>query len=205
MCGSVASSDSLRSIAGATRRPRTLSTAFPNSRSRMPPRSTTGIRVNGPAYTPARDGGLHERACSTAFRGHPAKAEPSRLCETSRGDPHPRRALQRASVCSQRRSPPSHAGLLLTAVHTVEGHLQVRSCKPNPLGADVVHVRDNRRHGAGVAGRFDRPGSRVKIFDHHLVHALIGGKDLDCRLGRVECEPWADARSRASATFPRRA
>jgi hypothetical protein len=76
----------------------------------------------------------------------------------------------------------SHAGLLLSAVRAVQlsRHLQVRSCKPNPLGADIVHVRENRRNGAGVARQFGSPDSRVKIFDNHLVHALIGGKDLDC-------------------------
>ena len=52
--------------------------------------------------------------------------------------------------------------------------------KPDPLGADVVHVREDRRNGAGLAGRFGFPGARVKMFDKHLVHALIGGKDLDC-------------------------
>src|ERR1700688_5039668 len=85
---------------------RTLSTAFPNSRSRTSPRSATGIRADARAYTPARDGGLREKACSTAFPHQPAKAEPSRLCETSRRGPHNRRALQRASPRSERRSPP---------------------------------------------------------------------------------------------------
>src|ERR1700740_2016954 len=85
---------------------RTLSTAFPNSRSRLPPRSATGIRADARAYTPARDGGLREKACSTAFPGQPAKAEPSRLGETSRRGPQNRRALQRASPRSERRSRP---------------------------------------------------------------------------------------------------
>src|SRR6266852_1178935 len=85
---------------------RTLSTVFPNSRSRTPPRSATGIRADARAYTPARDGGLREQACSTAFPGQPAKAEPSHLCETSRRGPHHRRARQRASPRSERRSRP---------------------------------------------------------------------------------------------------
>jgi hypothetical protein len=85
---------------------RTPSTAFPNSRSRTSPRSATGIRADARAYTPARDGGLREKACSTAFPGQPAKAEPSRLCETFRCGPHNRRALQRASPRSERRSRP---------------------------------------------------------------------------------------------------
>ena len=61
----------------------------------------------------------------------------------------------------------------------------MRSGKPDPLAADIVHVREDRRnsagrHLAGRAGRFGSPGGRVKMFDKHLVHAIIGGKDLDC-------------------------
>src|SRR5437667_9049109 len=89
---------------------RILSTAFPNSRSRTPPRSATGIRADARAYTPARDGGLRERACSTAFPGQPAKAEPSRLCETSRRGLTNRRPLQRAPPRSERRSRPIPRG-----------------------------------------------------------------------------------------------
>jgi hypothetical protein len=76
----------------------------------------------------------------------------------------------------------SRAGLLRCAVGAVElsWNLQVRSCKPDPLGADIVHVREDRRNGAGLAGRFGSPGGRVKTFDKNLVHAIIGGKDLDC-------------------------
>jgi hypothetical protein len=37
-------------------------------------------------------------------------------------------------------------------------NLQVRSCKPDPLGVDLVHVREDRRNGAGLAGRFCSPG-----------------------------------------------
>src|SRR5258708_5262963 len=85
---------------------RTLSTAFPNSRSRKPPLSATGIRADARAYTPARDGGLREKACSTAFPGQPANAEPTRLCETSQCGPHHLRALQRASPRNERRSRP---------------------------------------------------------------------------------------------------
>jgi hypothetical protein len=59
-------------------------------------------------------------------------------------------------------------------------NLQVRSCKPDPLGADIVHVREDRRNGADPAGRFGSPGGRVEMLDKNLVHAIIGGKDLDC-------------------------
>jgi hypothetical protein len=75
----------------------------------------------------------------------------------------------------------SRTGLLPRAVRAVElsWNLQVRSCKPHPLGADIVHVREDRRNGADLPGRFGSPGARVKMFDKHLVHPLIGGKDLD--------------------------
>src|SRR5208283_3558952 len=76
----------------------------------------------------------------------------------------------------------SRTGLLRRAVRTVElsWNLQVRSRKPDPLAADIVQVREDRRNGAGLAGRFGSPGGRVKMFDKNLVHAIIGGKDLDC-------------------------
>jgi hypothetical protein len=76
----------------------------------------------------------------------------------------------------------SRTGLPRRAVCAVElpWNLQVRSGKPHPLGSDIVHVGEDRRNGADVAGRFGFPGGRVKMFDKHLVDAIIGGKDLDC-------------------------
>src|SRR5438034_11007545 len=78
----------------------------------------------------------------------------------------------------------SRTGLPRRAVRAVElwQKLQVRSCKPDPLGADIVHVREDRRNGADLAGRFGSPGGRVKMFDKNLVHAIVGGKDPDCGL-----------------------
>jgi hypothetical protein len=58
--------------------------------------------------------------------------------------------------------------------------LEVRSCKPDPFGANIVHVREDRRDGADLAGRFGSPGGGTKMFDNNLVHAIIGGKDLNC-------------------------
>jgi hypothetical protein len=43
-----------------------------------------------------------------------------------------------------------------------------------------MHVGEDRRNVADVAGRFGPPGGRVKMFDQHLVHAIIGGKNLAC-------------------------
>src|SRR5205814_8962556 len=76
----------------------------------------------------------------------------------------------------------SRTGLLRRAVRAVElsWNLQVRSCKPDPLGADIVHVREDRCNGAHLAGRFGSPGGRVMMFDKNLVHAIVGGKDPDC-------------------------
>ena len=56
----------------------------------------------------------------------------------------------------------------------------MRSCKPDPLAADIVHVGEDRRNGADLAGWFGSPGGRGEMFDKKLVDAIIGGKDLDC-------------------------
>ena len=76
----------------------------------------------------------------------------------------------------------SRTRLLRRAVPAVElsWNLQVRSGKSHPLGPDIVHVREDRRNGADLAGRFGSPGVRVKMFDKNLVHAIIGGKDPLC-------------------------
>jgi hypothetical protein len=44
-------------------------------------------------------------------------------------------------------------------------NLQVRSCKPDPLGAHIVHVREDRRNGAGLPGglALQAVGSRCSI------------------------------------------
>jgi hypothetical protein len=73
------------------------------------------------------------------------------------------------------------AGLPRRAARAIDlwRNLHVRSCKPDPLGADIVHVREDRRDGADVAGRFGSPGGRVKMFDQKLIYAIVGGKYLD--------------------------
>jgi hypothetical protein len=75
----------------------------------------------------------------------------------------------------------SRTGLLRRAVRTVElsRNLQVRGCKPDPLAAYIVHVREDRRNGAALAGRFGSPSGRVKMFDKNLVDAIVGGKYLN--------------------------
>jgi hypothetical protein len=76
----------------------------------------------------------------------------------------------------------SRTGLLRRAMRAAElsWNLQIRSCKPDPLAADIVHVREDRSNGADLAGRFGSPGGRVKMLDKNLVDAIVGGKDLDC-------------------------
>ena len=76
----------------------------------------------------------------------------------------------------------SRTGLPRRAVRAVEllWNPQVRGCEPYPLGADVVYVREDRRNGAHLAGRFGSPDGRVKMFDENLVDAIVGGKDPDC-------------------------
>ena len=85
----------------------------------------------------------------------------------------------------------SRTGLLRRAVRAVElcWNLQIRSGKPDPLAADIVHMGEDRRNGAdfvlagvfagGLGWRFRCPGGRVEMFDKNLVDALIGDKDLD--------------------------
>ncbi len=57
-------------------------------------------------------------------------------------------------------------------------NLQVRSGKPDPLGADVVHMGENGRDRASLTCWFGSPGGWIEMFDQKLVHAIIGGKDL---------------------------
>jgi hypothetical protein len=58
--------------------------------------------------------------------------------------------------------------------------LQVRSGEPDPLGADVMHVREDGRNGADIAGWFGSPGGRVKTFEKNLVYAVVSGEDIRC-------------------------
>jgi hypothetical protein len=46
-------------------------------------------------------------------------------------------------------------------------------------------VGEDRRDGAGFAGRIGFPGTWVEMLDKDLVHAFIGGKDLDCGLAEL--------------------
>jgi hypothetical protein len=98
----------------------------------------------------------------------------------------------------------SRASLLWRAVRAVElsWNLQVRRRKPDPLRADLVHVREDRRNRAALAGRFRFPRGRVKMFDEHLVHALIGGKDSHCGSPQLRLTLSAHSRPRLCVNLP---
>jgi hypothetical protein len=95
----------------------------------------------------------------------------------------------------------SCSGLLGRAVGAVElsWNLQVWRGKPDPFGAGIVHMREDCRNGAGLAGRFGRrwfgrrwfgrPGGRVEMLDEHLVHAVIGGEDPDRSSTQLRVHP----------------
>jgi hypothetical protein len=48
-----------------------------------------------------------------------------------------------------------------------------------------VHVREDGHNGASVAGRLGSASGRVKVFDQNLVHAIVGGKNLNCGLAEL--------------------
>ncbi len=76
------------------------------------------------------------------------------------------------------------AGFLRSATRAVKlcWNLQMRSSKPDPLTANIVHVREDRRNSTDRSRRFCTPGSRVEMFDKNLVQAIVSGKDLACGL-----------------------
>jgi hypothetical protein len=86
----------------------------------------------------------------------------------------------------------ARTSLLRAAVCAIElpRNLQVRSCEPDPLRADIVHVGEDRRYAADSTGRFGSPGSGIETFDNHLVHAIVYGKDLDCRSTELTVSLW---------------
>src|SRR6266567_4692956 len=174
--------DSLRIVAGAARRPALFPQLFPipdPGRHLVRQRESELMREH--THLPAMVGFVRKHVAQhfDANRPRPSPAVSAKLLDAApttaeRFSEHLRAA---SGALGQ-----SRAGLLRRAVRAVElsWNLQVRSGKPDPLGADIVHVREDRRNGADLAGRFGSPGGRVKMFDKNLVHAIIGGKDLDC-------------------------
>lgn len=74
----------------------------------------------------------------------------------------------------------------------------MRSRQPDPLAADIVQMRKDRRDGSDIAGRFSSPGSRIEMFDQNLVHPIVGPKDPDCGPAELTVTPCVDAWPRLS-------
>src|ERR1019366_10064975 len=175
-------SDSLRIEAGTARRPALFPQLFPTPDPvRHLVRQPESELTREHAHRPAMVGFVRKHVAQhfQANRPRPSPAVSARLLDA---------ALTTAERFSQHLRAASGAlgqsrtGLLRRAVRAVElgWNLQVRRCQPDPLGADIVDVREDRRNGADLAGRFGSPSGRVKMFDKNLVHAIIGDKDLGC-------------------------
>ena len=172
-------SDSLRIVARATRRPELLPELFPipdPGRHLCRQRESELMREH--AHLPAMVGFVRKHVAQHFHANRPrlSPAVSAKLLDAATAERFSKHLRAASGALGQ-----SRTGLLRRAVRAVElsGNLQVRSCKPDPLGADVVHVREDRCNRAGLAGRFGSPGGRVKMFDENLVDAFIGGKDLD--------------------------
>src|SRR5437667_3171037 len=186
--------DSLRIVAGAARRPALFPQLFPiPDPGRHLGRQRESELMREHTHLPAMVGFVRKHVAQhfDANRPRPSPAVSAKLLDAApttaeRFSEHLRAA---SGALGQ-----SRAGLLRRAVRAVElwWNLQVRSCKPDPLAADIVHVREDRRNGADVvfAGRFGcrrsgPPGGRVKMFVKNLFVAFVGEKDpggkvLDC-------------------------
>lgn len=71
------------------------------------------------------------------------------------------------------------AGLLRSAPGAVEsrGRLEVRGGQADPFHPNVVHVGEDGRDGADLAGRPGGPDVRVEMLDEKLIEAVVDGKD----------------------------
>src|SRR6266851_5569840 len=180
--------DSLRSVAGAARRPALFPQLFPipdPGRHLFWQRESELMREHAHLPAMVRFVRKHVAQHFQANRPGPSPAVSQKLLDAAFVLTTAPTAAERFSQHLRATSGAlgqSRAGLLRRAVRAVElcWNLQMRSCKPDPLAADIVHVREDRRNdtGAGLAGRFGSPSGRVKMFDENLVHAIIGGKDL---------------------------
>src|SRR6266851_4930416 len=175
-------SDSLRIVAGAARPPAFFPQLFPiPDPIRHFVRQWESELMREHAHLPAmvRFVSKHVAQHFQANRPRPSPAVSAKLLDAAPATAE--RFCEHLRAASGALSQ-SRTGLLRSAVRAVElsWNLQVRSCKPDPFAADIVHVREDRRDGAGLARRFGSPGCRVKMFDKNLVHAIIGAKELDC-------------------------
>ena len=46
-------------------------------------------------------------------------------------------------------------------------------------------MRKNRRNAPHISGRLRSPCGWVKMFDQHLIHPIVGDKDLHCALSKL--------------------
>jgi hypothetical protein len=177
MCGIIA----LRIVAGAARRPALFPELFPIPQpGRYVDRQRESELMREHTHLPAMVSFVRKHVAQhfRANRPRPSPAVSVKLRDAAsaiaeRFSKHLRAASGALGQC--------RAGLLRRAMHAMElwWNLQVRSGEPDPLAADIVHVREDGRNGTSLAGRFGFPGGSVKMLDKNLVHAFIGGKDLN--------------------------
>jgi hypothetical protein len=117
------------------------------------------LRANGPRLGPAISSELHDATLRRAER-------------------FGQHLFAACGALSQRRT-----GLLWRTVGTfkLRGNFEVRRGEPDPLTADVVHVRKDCRDSADAAGRFGFPDGGIKTLNEELIHAIVDGKNLDGR------------------------
>ena len=185
-------SDSLGIVAGAARRPALFPQLFPIPESgRYLDRQRESELMREHTHLSAMVGFVRKHIAQH-FRANRPRLSPAVSAKLLDAAPTTAERFSEHLRAASGALSQSRTGLLRRAMRAVElwWNLQVRSGKPDPLGADIVHVREDRRNGAdpffaGVfAGRFGcrfrSPGGRVKMFDENLVDAIVGGKDLDC-------------------------
>ena len=133
-------SDSLRIVAGAARRPALFPQLFP-----IP--DLAGVRqreselMREHAHLPAMVGFVRKHVAQhfQANRPRPSPAVSAKLLDAA---PTTARRFSEHLRAASGALGQSRTGLLRRAVRAVElwWNLQVRSCEPDPLGADIVHV-----------------------------------------------------------------
>ena len=194
-------SDSSRIVAGTARRPALFPELFPvpdpgHHLVRQPESELMREHTHLPAMV-----GFMRKHVAQHFRANRPRPGPAVSAKLLDAAPTTAKRFSEHLRAASGALGQSRTGLLRRAVRAVElsWNLQMRSCKPDPLASDIVHVREDRRNGAGLAGRFGCPGGRVKVFDENLVHAIIGGKDPDCGSAELSVSAWVDAWSRIPA------
>src|SRR5712692_8497491 len=148
--------DSLRSVAGAARRPALFPQLFPipdPGRHLVRQRESELMREH--THLPAMVGFVRKHVTQHFWANRPRRS-PAVSAKLLDATPTTAERFSEHLRAASGALGQSRTGLLRRAVRAVElsWNLQVRSCKPDPLGADIVHVREDRRNGADVAGRF---------------------------------------------------